>query len=61
MYVIKRTDQGGGWVTPAGSRSSYTHKLQHARVFASREEADRHRCPGNELIESVADAMGVPA
>lgn len=53
-YVIKRTDQGGGYVAKPGSEHSYTHKLEDARTWASREDAERERCPGNEIIISVS-------
>ena len=56
MYVIKRTDQSGGWVMPPGSHESYTSKLQHARKFPTRESAERERCPGNETIQRLEDA-----
>ncbi len=49
-YVIKRTDQGGGWVTPAGSAASYTHRLQDARTFSTKEAAEHERCPENEVV-----------
>jgi len=55
MYVIRR--EGGVFVTGPGERGSYTPFLQRARVFASREEADRARCPGNETVVSVEQAM----
>ena len=59
MFVIRRTDQGGGYVRkPLGHQafrgSSYTHYLQEARIFTTREEAERERCPGNEAIVPVA-------
>ena len=56
-YIIKRTDQGGGWVTNPGSKSSYTRSLQKARVYPTREEADADRCPENEVVESVESAF----
>lgn len=56
-YVIKRTDQGGGFVTQPGSRSSYTRLLQKARVWSSREAAELERCPGNEVVVSVEDCL----
>lgn len=56
-YVIKRTDQGGGYVAPPGSRASYTPYLQSAQVFSTREEAERNRCPGNEVVLPVEEAM----
>ena len=52
-YVIRRTDQKGGWVTPPGSPKSYTKALQCARHFASRAEAEAERCPGNEVVQKV--------
>jgi hypothetical protein len=54
-YVIKRTD--GMYVTRPGSRSSYTAKLQDARPFNSRAEAERERCPANEIIVSVEEEI----
>lgn len=57
MYVIRRTDQEGGWVTSAGSHHSYTPYLQNARRYATRAEAEADRCGGNERTESVEDAM----
>ncbi len=33
-YVLKRTDQGGGYVKNSGDKSSYTQYLQHARQKA---------------------------
>lgn len=50
MYVIKRTDQGGGYVAPAGSDKSYTHTLENAKMWRTRENADRERCVGNEIV-----------
>ncbi len=49
-YLIKRTDQGGGYVNQPGSKKSYTRSKDRARRFATREEAERHRCPGNEVV-----------
>jgi len=60
-YVIKRTDQGGGYVALPGSRKSYTQYLQYARVFSTREEAEKNKCPGNEVVLCVEDAMPRPA
>ena len=57
-YVIRRTDQGGGYVSRPGAPSSYTHALQHARVFATRGEAERERCPENEKILTLEQAVG---
>lgn len=59
MYVLERTDQGGGYVARPGSKHSYVKALQHARVYATRAEAEDERCPGNEVVRSVAELMGV--
>ena len=55
-YVVQRTTDGA-YVAPSGSRASYTRALQFARVFGSREMAERERCPGNERIVPVDAAM----
>ena len=59
-YVIKRQpdgpmDKGYKYVSPAGSRSSYTNKLQEARRFPTREAADRECC-GNERVVPYNEA-----
>jgi hypothetical protein len=51
QFVLRRTDQGGGWVAPPGSPKSYTHNKAKARRFSSEEEAEADRCPDNEVIE----------
>ncbi len=59
QHVIRRTDQGGGWVADMalhGQKSSYTRDLTRARLFDSRDHADSERCPDNEVAESLADA-----
>ena len=58
MFIIKRTDQGGGYVAKPGGHSSYTHKLELARVFSTHEEARLERCPANEIVLSIHEAMG---
>ncbi len=57
MFVIKRTDQGGGYVAPAGSKHSYVRNLQHARAWPTREAAEAERCPGNEVIVAVDEEL----
>jgi hypothetical protein len=54
-FIIQRTDQGGGYVARPGSLKSYTHEPLKARRFATREEAERERCPGNERVLSLLD------
>lgn len=48
-YVIKRLDQGGGYVAPAGSKKSHTKDIMSARRFDTKEEAERDAC-GNEKV-----------
>lgn len=50
MYVIQRTDQGGGYVAEYGSKHSYTNRVEKARRYRTREEADTDRCPENEVV-----------
>jgi hypothetical protein len=51
MYIIKRTEKdGGGYVAKEGSAHSYTHDMSKARTFKTLEEAERNRCPDNEII-----------
>jgi len=58
MYVIRRTDQGGGYVARSPVQgASYTPRLQDARVFSSREAAEVERCLGNEVVVSVDEIM----
>lgn len=51
-YILRRTDQGGGWVAPPGSRKSYTHNRDKAHRFATKEAAEADRCVENEVIEN---------
>ena len=52
-YLLRRTDQGGGWVAPAGRHRSYTHNREKAYRYPTREAAERDRCVGNETIEEA--------
>jgi len=49
--VLRRTDQGGGYVTRPGTPASYTKNKAEARQYATREAAEVDRCPDNEAIE----------
>jgi len=60
MFVIKRTDQGGGYVAMPGSEHSYTQKLENARTFSSKDEANAERCPGNEIVLPVNEILQNP-
>ena len=50
MYLLRRTDQGGGYVSESGSKSSYTHSVERARKFRTIEDAENNRCVENEII-----------
>jgi hypothetical protein len=52
MYVLQRRPDGA-FVAPPGAPSSYTRALQDARVFSTRADAERERCPGNEIVIAV--------
>ena len=60
MYVIQRTDQGGGYVTPAGNHPTYTHDLTKASIFATQEAADKDRCKGNEIVVPLTSILNKP-
>lgn len=59
MYVIKRTDQGGGYVAKQGLRSSYTCNINKVRFFSTKEEAEQNRCPENEVIVTFPELKEV--
>lgn len=52
MYVLQRTD--GKYVAPPGGEHSYTSRLEDARQFATREDAERDRCVENESVRDVS-------
>jgi hypothetical protein len=56
-YVLKRNEDGA-YVAPPGQRGSYTRRLENARKFRTREEAERNAC-GNEYVETLEQAAGV--
>tara|TARA_B100002049_G_scaffold93692_1_gene69266 strand:- start:801 stop:992 length:192 start_codon:yes stop_codon:yes gene_type:complete len=58
-YVLKRTDQGGGYVAEPGSKSSYTNNVARARKFRSKEEAEAERCVENEVIVPLGHEIGI--
>lgn len=62
MFVLVRTDQGGGYVgaNPGQTGQSYVRNLRKARTFSTREQADAERCPGNEIIVSVEGLLQKP-
>lgn len=46
MYVIKK---GGYYVANPGSKNSYTNKIETARKFSTKEQAEKEKC-GNETV-----------
>jgi hypothetical protein len=59
QYIIIRED--GAFVSDPhsnGTGGSYTRNLQKARVYESRESAERDRCPGNESVSTVEEQVG---
>lgn len=59
MYVLRRTSDGKFVADTQKSRdgSSYTRDLLQARIFDTREQADRDRCPGNEVVCQVESLL----
>lgn len=57
MYVIKRTDQGRGYVARHPMTSSYTHDLAKAKTYRTAAEAKADCCPENEIVVSVTDLL----
>jgi hypothetical protein len=55
-FVIQRNEDGA-FVRPGGHETSYTHKLQEAEVYRTREEAERNRCPGNEHVTDLESVL----
>ena len=54
MWVLRRTDQGGGYVADMRkSKGSYTHSLQIAKLYQTQEAAEADRCPGNETAVDI--------
>ena len=56
-YVIKRTDQGGGYLSIPGNKSSYTRYLERAQIFRTKDHADSERCPDNEIVLALDDIL----
>ena len=54
MYIIRRINSWGGYVAPEGSVRSYVVSKHQARRFATREAAEKDRCPINEVVEKIS-------
>ena len=59
MYLLKRTDQGGGYVSENGHAASYTKSLRFAKKYVTEEQAEHDRCVENEVIVLLDDALGI--
>lgn len=57
MFVIRRDD--GLYVAKTGSDYVYTKRLENAKVFSTREEADKNRCIDNEMVVDVHDLLRI--
>jgi hypothetical protein len=51
MFMLKRTD--GKYVGKPGSKHSYTTRIDLARVYKTKEEAEKDRCPENEHVVEI--------
>jgi hypothetical protein len=50
-YIIRRNDQGGGYVAPIGSAHSYVRNPDHARQYGSEDAAKRDKCDNETVCE----------
>lgn len=55
-YVIRDT-RTGKYVTNPGSEKSFSLRLQDARVFPSKEIADKERCPDSDVAVPMRDEL----
>ena len=56
-YIIKRIDQGGGYVAKYGCKCTYTLDIKKMRKFATIPEAESAYCKGNEIIVPIETVM----
>lgn len=54
-FVIRRNEDGR-YVRPAGRETSYTTDVAKARVFPTRESAEKEKC-GNERIVPLSEVF----
>lgn len=63
MWVIRRTDQGGGFLRDAPAPKTghiWTNDLRNAKTFWSEEAARNHCCPDNEVPVRVDHLLRTP-
>ena len=62
MFVLERTDQGGGYVGANSGHTgqSYVHDLRKAKTFSTRDQAETERCVGNEIIVPISELLQKP-
>ena len=58
MFILKRTDQKGGYVSPAGSKNSYVMNHLLARRYRTLSEAEADMCPLNEIVVDLNEYSG---
>ena len=57
-YVLQDTRTGKYVAYPhSNGGASFTNKLQNARVYPTKEVAERDRCPQSERVVRLEDAM----
>lgn len=49
-FVLRRTDQWGGYVAKPGSNKAYVVNPAHARHFKTYDDANKNRCVDNEVV-----------
>ena len=59
MYILRRTDQGGGYVAPSGSKSSYTTIPTRAKRYETKEQAIADSCIENEVPVNLYEILGM--
>ncbi len=55
MFVLVRNEDQK-FVCPPGAEKSYTSDLTKARIYPSRETAEKDKC-GNESVHPIADFL----
>ena len=58
MFILKRNDPKGGYVSPAGGKNSYVMNPLLARRYRTMSEAEADRCPLNEIVVDLNNYLG---